>query len=66
MRSILAIGFLVCAGVLGATTLTGCSGGTEVAELPADEPVRKAEDVVENVTEEEARAAEAANQNMNP
>ena len=62
MRSILMSSVLVGAGLLCALTLGGC-GGNEVAERPADEPTRTADDVVPAFTEEEAATAEEAAQN---
>lgn len=63
MRSIVATGLTLCAGVIIALSLGGC-GGQEVAEPPADEPVRSADDAVLHPLEEEARAAEDAKLNQ--
>ncbi len=64
MRPHIMMGLFAVTGLLAFLALGGCSGG-EVAERPADEPVRSEADVKQTLTEEEMRAAEEASQNPN-
>jgi hypothetical protein len=59
MRSILSTGIIVTAGALFAMSLGGC-GEPEVAERPADEPVRTIDDLPpeDPALEEAARQAD--------